>query len=98
MSSEKDMKGEHTVTFKVPAGTLFDLQHKKKVLTAFASLPMEDIERLEQLIKSPDTLKAAAAFSKLSSEDRQRIEQLIESPKALAALKQYWNMLKAMFK
>jgi len=61
MSNAKDMKGEHTVTFQVPAGTVFDLQHKKKVLTAFASLPMEDIERLEQLITSP---KALAALKK----------------------------------
>lgn len=55
---DNQMKGECTVTFQVPAGNVFDLKKKKEILHAFARLPMDDQERLEQLIKSPKALKA----------------------------------------
>ena len=51
-------KIEHTVTITVPAGNVFDARKKAANLTKFASLDMEDQERIEQLINSPKALTA----------------------------------------
>ncbi|MEE1899586.1 hypothetical protein V1389_14650 [Flavobacterium rakeshii] len=56
--TDKDMSSEVTLTFKVKAGNPFDLTKKKKILEEFSRLPMEDQERVEQIIKSKKALQS----------------------------------------
>lgn len=57
-NTNDNVKREITITFEIKAGNPFDLNKKKKILEKFSRLPMDDQERLEQIIEKPSALKA----------------------------------------
>lgn len=57
-NSNDNVKREITITFEIKAGNPFDLNKKKKILEKFARLPMDDQERLEQIIDKPKALQS----------------------------------------
>lgn len=56
--SNNTVKGEVTVTFEFASANVFDHAKKKEFMKKIGRLPMDDIERLEQIIESPKALKA----------------------------------------
>ena len=60
-SNTQEMTREVTITFKIAATNPFDLRKKKENLEKFARLPMDDQERIEQIISSS---KATESFKR----------------------------------
>jgi hypothetical protein len=92
-----NVKVEHTVTFQIPAGNIFDVRTKKAVLDKFARQEMEVQEKLEKILSDPETINILAKFSELPIKDQERVQAIITSDKALKGLETNWTLLKNMF-
>ncbi|WP_330121487.1 hypothetical protein [Flavobacterium rakeshii] len=57
-NNQNSMTQEVTLTFQIKAGNPFDLKKKKEILEKLSRLPMDDQERIEQIVTNDKALKA----------------------------------------